>query len=92
MFAIPVHLRSLALLAALLPFAACATDPESEKALPAEGQTVNTICPLLEESVDPAYQTVWQGQRVGFCCKDCLADWAGMSDAERQAALDSVRR
>ncbi len=38
-----------------------------------EFQPINQTCPVTpEESVDPRFTTVYQGQLVGFCCRRCL--------------------
>lgn len=29
----------------------------------------------------------WRGQRVGFCCEDCLDAWRGMTDDQREKNL-----
>ena len=35
-------------------------------------ETVNTICPLMEQDVDPAIFVIHEGKKIGFCCKDCI--------------------
>jgi uncharacterized membrane protein/mono/diheme cytochrome c family protein/YHS domain-containing protein len=50
-------------------------------ALPAPS---NTACPVSGRPVDPAYQVVYRGRVIGFCCPNCPAKfWA---DPETYAA------
>jgi uncharacterized membrane protein/YHS domain-containing protein len=41
------------------------------KAAPAPGPAVNTICPVSGKPVDPAFQIVFKGKVIGFCCSKC---------------------
>lgn len=56
--------------------------PSTSGAAPAP---VNTACPVTGKPVDPAYQVVFQGRVIGFCCRNCpTAFWA---DPEKYGAL-----
>lgn len=41
------------------------------KAAPAPGPAVNTLCPVSGKPVDPAFQIVFKGKVIGFCCPKC---------------------
>jgi hypothetical protein len=41
---------------------------------------VNRACPIQHEKVDPAITVKYKGQVVGFCCSECVDDWARMGD------------
>jgi hypothetical protein len=41
------------------------------KAAPAPGPAVNTVCPVSGKPVDPAFQIVFKGKVIGFCCPKC---------------------
>lgn len=41
---------------------------------------VNRTCPVLHDKVDPAITVKYKGQVVGFCCSECVDDWARMGD------------
>lgn len=48
--------------------------PPSSGAAPAPA---NTTCPVTGKPVDPAYQVVFRGRVIGFCCPNCpAAFWA----------------
>lgn len=36
---------------------------------------VNTICPLMDEKIDPEVTTQYKGKTVAFCCADCIKDF-----------------
>ncbi len=75
---------SFVLLASL---AACQNSPKADTAAAAPA-TVNKVCALMHDHpVDPALSVDYKGQKVGFCCDDCKVEWAGMSDAKRDAQL-----
>jgi len=46
--------------------------------------TINTVCPLMDEAVDPAYVVTYEGARVGLCCEGCVPDWNALVDTEKQ--------
>jgi mono/diheme cytochrome c family protein/YHS domain-containing protein/uncharacterized membrane protein len=41
------------------------------KAAPAPGPAVNTVCPVSGKPVDPAFQIIFKGKVIGFCCPKC---------------------
>jgi hypothetical protein len=58
-------------------------------------KAVNTVCPIEGGKVDPAKVPAeltreFKGQKVGFCCPDCLPVWDKLSDAEKEAKLAAV--
>ena len=56
------------------------TKPAPAPAPPATGAApapVNATCPVTGKPVDPAYQVVFRGKVIGFCCPNCpAAFWA----------------
>jgi uncharacterized membrane protein/YHS domain-containing protein len=44
---------------------------------PAPAPATNATCPVTGKPVDPAYQVVYRGRVIGFCCPNCpAAFWA----------------
>jgi len=55
---------------------------------PAEGATVNTICPICAMDVDPSIPpATYQGKQVGFGCRACPPIFARDPDRYGPAAL-----
>jgi len=51
----------------------------------------NANCPILSDKVDPKVTTrMHKGQRVGFCCSDCLGSWDKLSEKEKDAKLSEA--
>jgi hypothetical protein len=76
---------------------ACATthkeDPAQCKAVkPGEVTSINNMCVIEnEDPVDPAITpVVFKGQKIGFCCSGCIKQWNGMTDAQKQAAVEKA--
>ena len=65
----------------------CATHEHDETSGP---MVMNTKCPIMDEDVDPAVTTMFEGKMVAFCCKDCIAEWEDKSVEEKRAALAKV--
>lgn len=83
-------LATLTLLSAgLLLTTGCA---ESSTSSVEAGEVVNTHCPIMGEEIDPEAATTvdWNGKKVAFCCPPCEDEWAEMTDAEREAALEKA--
>lgn len=51
------------------------------KPAPAPTAVANTACPVTGKPVDPAYQVVYQGRVIGFCCSKCPATF--LADPEK---------
>ena len=52
----------------------------SSPATPAGPAPANTTCPVSGKPVDPAYQIVFRGKVIGFCCPNCPKEfWADPS-------------
>ena len=42
---------------------------------------MNTLCPVTEEPIDPAFRIVHEGKVIGFCCAECLGRfWIAPAD------------
>ncbi len=75
-------MKKLCLLACLsLVFAGCAGGPEVDS---------STKC-VINPSKDATITVTHNGAEVGFCCKKCKGKWEGMSDADKQTALDKAK-
>jgi hypothetical protein len=53
---------------------------------------VNVKCPMMgsvlkADKLTPTLVREFKGRKVGFCCAGCLAPWAKLSDAEKEAKL-----
>ena len=51
---------------------------------------INTICPLMEDPVEPDYVVLHRGYNIGFCCEICFEDWEEMGTAERDEILTKI--
>ncbi len=55
------------------PAAAPTTKPAGDVAA---GPTVNKNCPMeTDKPVDKTVFIVYKGQKIGFCCEDCIKDF-----------------
>lgn len=62
---------------------------EHEAALAADTKPWNTICPVMEDTVNPAVETVlYKGRVYGFCCPSCVQPFK--ENPEKYAARLSV--
>ncbi|MFA6044556.1 MAG: hypothetical protein WC718_06195 [Phycisphaerales bacterium] len=53
---------------------------------------VNRHCPIQpEDPVNPAVNTTWKGQKVGFCCPGCIDEWDRKTDDQKAAALEKAK-
>ncbi len=53
---------------------------------------VNTQCPIMGSAIDPAdvpadHVREYKGQKVAFCCDQCVVAWDKLSDSEKDAKL-----
>ncbi len=57
---------------------------------------VNPTCPIMGTAMDktaPENMTrMYNGQRIGFCCGECLTKWDAMSDKEKDVALKNAMK
>lgn len=85
------RLKVLAVLALVaIPLAGCKTGescPPIDKS--AQLDCVNRVCPvMLEDGVrKDGPRREWRGQRIGFCCEDCLGTWDKWTASERDNAV-----
>ena len=50
--------------------------------------TINTNCPVMGSPVtDDGGRYDWNGKNVGFCCPECIAAFAEMSDEAKATAI-----
>lgn len=78
----------------LLPLfllAACTTE-EAPHDDPGGATTasLNTVCPMMGEDVDPAVKVAYQDGEVAFCCEGCIDDWNALSPEEAAAKLAAL--
>ncbi len=65
----------------------CGREGEKPTSSDGKAETVNKICPIMGNEVDPSVTTAWNGKTVGFCCAECIPDWKKLSDQEKDAKL-----
>ena len=83
-------MRPSLVLACLLLACACATqDSRARSSSSRFATSVNRICPITDEAIDPEVTTT-DGQSVAFCCQDCVGEWDALPVEERRAALAKV--
>jgi YHS domain-containing protein len=41
----------------------------------AKAKSVNTLCPVQNDEIDPNVTVVYEGKTIGFCCQDCIKDF-----------------
>jgi len=54
--------------AALITKAGPTTNPSTQPT----HKTVNKLCPVGKEDVDPKVTIDYKGKTIGFCCEDCI--------------------
>jgi hypothetical protein len=53
---------------------------------------MNSKCPISGETVDKDDPTTdYNGGKVAFCCKNCMAKFNNMSDADKAAKLAAAK-
>ena len=78
-----------ALAAAAFAFTGCSS--ESKTASPSTA-AANAKCPMTGKAVDGTHTVSYKGQNVGFCCGNCPANWAKLSDADKDAKLAAAKK
>ncbi len=74
---------------ALLSFGACSTTSTSTTSKSAA--MANTTCPVSSEALGKdACTTTYDGKTIGFCCKNCMTKFNGMTDAEKKAKVTAA--
>ncbi len=63
----------------------------------AKPRFVNTKCPIFQTPIEPDKITKelireYKGQKVAFCCNDCLPIWDKLSDAKKDAKLAKAKQ
>lgn len=58
--------------------------PATQAGDPAKGPAVNKICPVDDKPIDRDVFVIYKGQKIGFCCEDCVKDFK--EDPERYVA------
>jgi hypothetical protein len=56
----------------------------------------NTVCPIMGSKFDPSKLPAslirkFNGQKVGFCCAGCPAQWDKLSNAQKQSKLTKAK-
>jgi hypothetical protein len=65
--------------ALLLALTGCTTQVANTPPV-AAAPPINRTCPISHEKLDPSVTVKYKGQQVGFCCSECVDDWARMAD------------
>ena len=91
---------SVAVLACALLLGAVGCKKESAEPTEAAAvgvKVVNTACPMMGSTLDPAKVTAsltrtFQGQKVGFCCAKCPPSWDKLTDADKLTKLTAAKK
>jgi len=75
--------RMIIALAVLTLVSALALGEEKEETA-ADEETLNTICPVMEEEVDPEFFTMYKGKKVLLCCEECIEEF----DADPESFIE----
>jgi len=51
------------------------------------GDILNKKCPITGEAIDPKVTVDFNGKKVAFCCKDCIAKWNDLNPADKLAKI-----
>ena len=88
---------AVAALTAVLFVAGCSSEEQAETpTTPVETvQVVNSICPMMGSLMDPTNVAVtltrdFQGQKVGFCCGQCVPAWDKLADDKKAEKLQAL--
>jgi len=81
-----------ALAAGLIAMGASGCSENQTQPAAPSAKVVNATCPIMGTTLDPAnvpagLTRVHEGQKVGFCCAECLAAWDKLTDAGKTAKL-----
>ncbi|MBI5722395.1 MAG: hypothetical protein HZA50_00395 [Planctomycetes bacterium] len=76
--------------AAMLAPPGCRSDARDQ------APAVNARCPILGKKINPdsvpaSLTREFKGQKVGFCCGGCPGAWDKLTDAEKEAKLNTGR-
>ncbi|MEM6468006.1 MAG: hypothetical protein AAF802_00450 [Planctomycetota bacterium] len=52
----------------------------------------NEKCPMLEGKPLERLTTDYKGMTIGFCCEGCPEKWAALSDEEKAARFEKVKK
>ena len=44
---------------------------------------LNSLCPLMDEEIDPEITLTHGRHKIGLCCEDCVKDWKKLTNKER---------
>jgi hypothetical protein len=71
---------------------ALAAAPATTAATNQPVKVINTMCPIGgdefgSEPHPASLSRQWKGKEIGFCCKNCVAKFDKMTDAQRDAVL-----
>lgn len=88
-----MKMKAMTAAVSMLALVACSSSPKAEKesaAVVSASAPVNKYCVLMPDHEVDAKNPVtvdYKGQKVGFCCEDCIDGWQQMSDAKKDAML-----
>src|SRR5258708_17801726 len=57
-------------------------DQKTDQKADAQKPAINKFCAVEggDHTVDPDVYTIYKGQKIGFCCKDCVKDFESDPD------------
>ena len=71
-----------------ISFSACASSGNKAPMDP-----VNPNCIMMpDHPSDPDVSVMYKGVKVGFCCEDCIEKWNNLSDAQKDAKLNQLKK
>ena len=76
-------------IAAILPTSVLA---DSHSKASGRVEFANEKCPMLEGKPLERLTTEYKGMTIGFCCEGCPEKWAALSDAEKAARFEKVKK
>ena len=67
---------------ATLTFAGCDSTQKADSSQPSMG-VINSKCPLSGMNVAGGPVEEYDGNKIGLCCRGCIAGWNGMSVTDK---------
>lgn len=81
----------------VVAFSSIGCDKKTEPAPTASSEYVNSICPMMGSTIDPAKVTEsltrdYDGGKVAFCCDMCPDKWDALTAEEKVAKLKKPKK
>lgn len=83
---------SLGCVVACVAFTSAGCSPSDEAPSEQTGVATNTHCPIMGGKVTAEGGSAdWNGQKVGFCCPECIGKWEALSEEDKAKKLVKAR-